>query len=78
LTDPDISLAASLALFGAFGLDKPAALNAPQFLRAHILAKPLAIRGDVAQVPNGPGLGIQVDETELGESMREEDRPPGS
>ncbi|HID23941.1 MAG TPA: hypothetical protein EYP14_16290, partial [Planctomycetaceae bacterium] len=32
LTDPDISLAASLVLYGAYGLEKPAALNGPQFL----------------------------------------------
>jgi len=32
LTDPDVSLAASLALFGGYGLKYPAALNGPQFL----------------------------------------------
>src|SRR5205823_3863928 len=31
LTDPDLSLAASLALFGAFDLPHPAGLNGPQF-----------------------------------------------
>ena len=65
LTDPDISLAASLALFGAFGLDKPAALNGPQFLTADVLASPLTIRADLAEVPSGVGLGIEVDETKI-------------
>ena len=65
LTDPDIALAASLALFGSYGLARPAALNGPQFLTADILAEPLRISGDIANVPSGPGLGIQVDETKL-------------
>jgi L-alanine-DL-glutamate epimerase-like enolase superfamily enzyme len=67
LTDPDISLAASLALFGSFGLDRPAALNAPQFLQADALAEPLSIERDLAQVPQGPGLGVQVDESKIRE-----------
>lgn len=65
LTDPDISLAASLILFGAYGIDKPAALNGPQFLREDVLARPLSIVGDQADVPTGPGLGIDVDETKI-------------
>ena len=67
LTDPDVSLAASLVLCGAYNLDKPAALNGPQFLTADVLAQPLSIRGDVAQVPAGPGLGIEVDESKVRE-----------
>ena len=65
LTDPDISLAASLALFSSFGLDKPAALNGPQFLRDDALKAPLPTSGDFARVPTGPGLGIEVDESKL-------------
>ena len=65
LTDPDVSLAASLALFSSFALDKPAALNGPQFLRDHALKTPLPISGDFAQVPTGPGLGIEIDESKL-------------
>ncbi len=65
LTDPDVSLAASLALCGAFGLDKPAALNGPQFLTADVLTRPLAIHADLAEVPGGPGLGIEVDESRV-------------
>ena len=65
LSDPDISLAASLCLFGAFGLARPAALNGPQFLDADVLAKPLKCEGDMIEVPHGPGLGIEVDEEKL-------------
>ena len=40
LTDPDLSLAASLALFAAYQLEHPAALNAPQFLSGSLLKQP--------------------------------------
>jgi L-alanine-DL-glutamate epimerase-like enolase superfamily enzyme len=70
LTDPDISMAAALALYGAFGLEKPAALNGPQFLTADVLAKPLSIKNDSAAVPSGPGLGVEVDQTKILELMK--------
>ena len=70
LTDPDISLAASLCLYGAFGLKKPAALNGPQFLTADVLKKPLRIENGLAHVPTGPGLGIEVDEAKVVELMK--------
>ncbi len=70
LTDPDISLAATLALYGAFGLKKPAALNGPQFLTTDVLAEPLHIENGRAQVPAGPGLGIQVDEAKVIDLMQ--------
>lgn len=69
LSDPDIALAASLGLYGAFGLRKPAALNGPQFLTADVLAKPLKIANGVAEVPTGPGLGIEVDENKIADLM---------
>jgi len=62
LTDPDISLAATLALYGAFQLKTPAALNGLQFLTADVLARPLEVRADTVAVPAGPGLGLEVDE----------------
>lgn len=66
LTDPDISCAATLALYAAYGLTAtPAALNGPQFLTDDILAEPLPITNGIAHVPTGPGLGIKVDETKL-------------
>ncbi|MBN2245305.1 MAG: hypothetical protein JW755_05630 [Candidatus Aminicenantes bacterium] len=71
LTDPDISLAASLNLYGAFGLKKPAALNGPQFLTADVLKKPLRIQDGVAYLPSGPGLGIEVDENKVLDLMKD-------
>lgn len=65
LTDPDLSFAASLLLFGAFRLERPAALNAPQFLSGSILCEPVKVRGDQARVPAGPGLGVLVNEAAL-------------
>lgn len=60
LTDPDLSLAASLLLFSTHGLDRPAALNAPQFLTGSILQTPITLRGDQAEVPTRRGLGVTV------------------
>jgi L-alanine-DL-glutamate epimerase-like enolase superfamily enzyme len=71
LTDPDISMAATLSLYGAFGLKKPAALNGPQFLTADVLKKPLTIKNGTAYVPEGPGLGIEVDEEEVVDLMKQ-------
>ncbi|HEV3341131.1 MAG TPA: enolase C-terminal domain-like protein [Pirellulales bacterium] len=65
LTDPDLSLAASLALFGACGLSVPAALNGPQYLATSILAQPLSVTNDQIVVPQGAGLGVSVDEEAL-------------
>lgn len=68
LTDPDVSLAASLLLFGIYGLERPAALNGPQFLMGSILQSPLRIEGDQAEVPTGIGLGVNVNVGALLES----------
>lgn len=60
LTDPDWSFAASLLLFSAYGLSLPAALNAPQFLEHSVLAEPIRLIGDQAQVPIGNGLAVTI------------------
>jgi L-alanine-DL-glutamate epimerase-like enolase superfamily enzyme len=65
LTDPDLALAASLALFGAFDLQYPAALNGPQFLASSILRRPLTATDGQLPVPVGSGLGVEVDEERL-------------
>lgn len=70
LTDPDISLAAALSLYAAYGLGRPAALNGPQFLTADVLEQPLRIENDQAHLPTGPGLGIEVDEQKVVEFMQ--------
>jgi L-alanine-DL-glutamate epimerase-like enolase superfamily enzyme len=60
LTDPDISLAASLHLFAWAGIDKPCALNGPQFLENTLVENRLEQREDMIQVPQSPGLGIEM------------------
>jgi muconate cycloisomerase len=65
LTDPDLAFAASLQLFGGWGLENPAALNAPQYLGGSILNAPIRVEGDRAMMPTGPGLGVEVDEEKL-------------
>ncbi|MDP6354973.1 MAG: enolase C-terminal domain-like protein [Planctomycetota bacterium] len=71
LTDPDISFAATLSLYGAFNLEKPAALNGPQFLTADVLKEPIHIENGKAHVPDGPGLGIEVDKQKVIELMKQ-------
>lgn len=65
LTDPDVSLAATLQLFGSHGLQRPAALNGPQFLTADVLTTPLRVAAGRIEVPTGPGLGVTVDEAKV-------------
>jgi L-alanine-DL-glutamate epimerase-like enolase superfamily enzyme len=70
LTDPDIALAASLALFGAYGLKYPAALNGLQFLTGSFLKKPFALENGALRVPTAPGLGVEVDEDAVLRAVR--------
>ncbi len=65
LSDPDVTLAASLALFKAYGLSYPAALNGPQFLNHSVITKPFVPREGKISVPSGPGLGVEIDEDQL-------------
>jgi muconate cycloisomerase len=62
LTDPDLSLAASVHLFAWAGLNVPAALNGPQYIAGRGTTDP-AFRadGDTIRVPTAPGLGIVLD-----------------
>lgn len=69
LTDPGTSLAATLALYGAFDYSLPAALNGPQFIDASILREPLTPENGKLAVPEGPGLGVEVDEDKVRELM---------
>ena len=65
LTDPDVSLSASLALFATHGLRHAAALNGPQFLTASVIRHPFAPVGGRLPAPAGHGLGIEVDEARI-------------
>jgi L-alanine-DL-glutamate epimerase-like enolase superfamily enzyme len=71
LTDPDMSLAATLALFGAFGYDRPAAVNGPQFIEETVLRTPLLVKNARLEVPTGPGLGVEVDEAKIRKLYKE-------
>jgi L-alanine-DL-glutamate epimerase-like enolase superfamily enzyme len=71
LTDPDVSLAASLALYGAYALSYPAALNGPQFLSGSFLKRPFQVQGGSLDVPTGPGLGVEVDEQKVREAAHD-------
>ena len=66
LTDPELSLAASVHLFAWTGLTQPAALNGPQYLadRGTTDAAFRAV-GDLVGVPSVPGLGVTPDATAL-------------
>ena len=65
LSDPDIALTASLALYAAYGLKYPAALNGPQFLGHSVLKIPHEVKDGKLPAPTGPGLGIEVDESKI-------------
>ena len=62
LTDPDFSLAAATQLYAWAGLDKPCALNGPQFLADSLVGKALTPQQDILTVPTAPGLGLTPDE----------------
>lgn len=66
LTDPELSLAASVHLFAWAGLEHPAALNGPQYLadRGTTDAAFRAV-GDRVRVPDAPGLGVMPDAAAL-------------
>lgn len=65
LTDVDMSLAASLLLYGAYDLQFPAALNGPQFVEATALRQPFEVVGGELRVPAGFGLGVEIDEARI-------------
>ena len=62
LSDPDLSLAASLHLFAWAGLDTPAALNGPEYLAQRgITDSSLRPEANVMRVPTASGLGLTLD-----------------
>ncbi len=71
LSDPDVTLAASLALFGGYGLKYPAALNGPQFLNHSVIKTPFQPENGKIKIPQGPGLGIEIDEAKIEEISAE-------
>jgi muconate cycloisomerase len=44
-------------------------LNGPQFLSGSILKQPFEVKDGELAVPDGPGLGVEVDEAKLREML---------
>jgi L-alanine-DL-glutamate epimerase-like enolase superfamily enzyme len=65
LQDAPIGFAASVHVFAAYGITDPVDLNGPQFIADDYLRKPFPIERQVARVPTGPGLGIEIDESKV-------------
>lgn len=61
LTETDLGLAAGLHLASAFDID-PLALNGPQYIDTPFLARRIWTGGGTVTLPEGPGLGVEVDE----------------
>jgi muconate cycloisomerase len=61
LTETDLGLAAGLQLAAAFGIS-PLQLNGPQYLDTNFLAERVWKGGGRVRLPEGPGLGVEVDE----------------
>ena len=62
LTDPELSLAASIHLFAWAGLEFPAALNGPQYLADRGTADgAFRAERDRVRLPTAPGLGVTID-----------------
>jgi L-alanine-DL-glutamate epimerase-like enolase superfamily enzyme len=65
LTDPDVSLAATMALYTAFGQGRPCALNGPQFLAHSVVERPFAPAAGRLAALTAPGLGVTVVESKV-------------
>jgi L-alanine-DL-glutamate epimerase-like enolase superfamily enzyme len=65
LTDPDVSLAATLALNTAYGQQRPCALNGPQFLAHSVIERPFVPAAGRLAAAAAPGLGVTVVESKV-------------
>ena len=61
LTETDLGLAAGVHLAAAFGIS-PLQLNGPQYLDTPFLKDRVWTGGGRVRLPEGPGLGVEVDE----------------
>ena len=61
LTETDLGLAAGLHLAAAFGIT-PLQLNGPQYIETPFLSRRVWTGGGKVKLPEGPGLGVEVDE----------------
>ncbi|MDP6875935.1 MAG: enolase C-terminal domain-like protein [Alphaproteobacteria bacterium] len=65
LMDAPIGFATAVHLYAAYGIETPVDLNGPQHIAEDYSAAPFPMEGQTALVPQGPGLGIEVDEDKL-------------
>lgn len=61
LTETDLGLAAGMHLAAAFGIN-PLQLNGPQYIETNFLEERVWRGGGSVELPEGPGLGVEVDE----------------
>lgn len=61
LTETDLGLAAGLHLAAAFDIN-PLALNGPQYIETPFLRERVWRGGGRVRLPDGPGLGVEIDE----------------
>ena len=66
MTESGVGFAASIHLFSTLPMLLPLDTNGPQFL-SHMLVQGLKITGPYVEVPDGPGLGVKVNEDKLDE-----------
>jgi len=64
LTESGVALAAAIHLYSTMDLLLPPELNGPEFL-ADLMVEGLKIDGCTVTVPDGPGLGIKVNEAKI-------------
>ena len=64
LTDAGVNLAAAIHLFSTLDLILPPELNGPEFL-TDLMVDGLKIEGCTVTVPDGPGLGVRVNEAKI-------------
>ncbi len=64
LTEAGVTFAAAIHLFSTLDLLLPPELNGPEFLES-MLVDGLQINGVTVKVPDGPGLGVKVQESEI-------------
>jgi L-alanine-DL-glutamate epimerase-like enolase superfamily enzyme len=65
LTDPDVSLAATMALYTAVGQGRPCALNGPQFLAHSVVERPFVPAAGRLAALTAPGLGVTIVESKV-------------
>jgi muconate cycloisomerase len=64
LTESGVGFTASIHMFSTLDLLLPPELNGPKFI-ADLMVEGLEVKGTTVKVPDGPGLGVRVNESKL-------------